>query len=356
MKDVQKQIDKIVSKVLKETLEERAEELVGKIKSKLDDNVCEQCGSSSVMEGECTECGYMKESTYDEFDLNVDNEFDYVQEEDEVDEGNAFTGALAKAKKEGKSTFTVDGEEFHVTSESANKKNNKQSLQLTEDELIDVIEKLVSEEIEKSNIRSGYKPKGLSQYEKSVGQSKKDSDEYISSVTKKMKEYLKDGSKGGYETDPKSFPAGNGQLAKMDKMAYKNSKDAEDYIENFSAAGLENLDYDEIKPNEEWVSSNMEGSSKTGNNPKWANAVETDVNKKRNAVRKKNLLGKLKGEEGYNKLPQPVYDSEKNKTDDKKEIDRIFKNLESIEDKKDKMIREEFQKINRLVSYKQKTQ
>ncbi len=35
--------------------------------------------------------------------------------EEEVEEGNAFTGALAKAKKEGKKSFEVDGKEYEVT-------------------------------------------------------------------------------------------------------------------------------------------------------------------------------------------------------------------------------------------------
>ena len=44
---------------------------------------------------------------------------DHLHEETENDteqkEGNAFTGALAKAKKQGKKTFSVDGKEFEVT-------------------------------------------------------------------------------------------------------------------------------------------------------------------------------------------------------------------------------------------------
>ena len=37
------------------------------------------------------------------------------QSEEEVEEANAFTGALSKAKKEGKKSFNVDGKEFEVT-------------------------------------------------------------------------------------------------------------------------------------------------------------------------------------------------------------------------------------------------
>jgi hypothetical protein len=49
--------------------------------------------------------------------------FDRKNDEDgEVEEGNAFTGALAKAKEEGDDTFEVDGETYSVKKESVNKK------------------------------------------------------------------------------------------------------------------------------------------------------------------------------------------------------------------------------------------
>jgi hypothetical protein len=40
----------------------------------------------------------------------------------------------------------------------------------------------------------------------------------------------------------------------MSKKAYVPSNAVQDYIDNFTAAGLENLDYDGIEPNEDWVS------------------------------------------------------------------------------------------------------
>ena len=91
----------------------------------------------------------------------------------------------------------------------------------------------------------------------------------------------------------------------MKKKAYKASDAVKDYVDNFTAAGLENLNYDEIEPNEDWVSDNVKGSSRTGNNQKWGNAVETDVNKKRDEIRKKNLLGQIK-KKAYNKATQPI--------------------------------------------------
>ena len=45
-----------------------------------------------------------------------------VAEEGETEEGNKFSGALDKAREEGKDTFTVDGKKYNVTKESVNKK------------------------------------------------------------------------------------------------------------------------------------------------------------------------------------------------------------------------------------------
>ena len=399
MRKEQKYINKIVNKILNETLEEKASEVVKKIKSKVAEDmeegewteidmsekseVCSECGGM-MSEGECTECGTMyegecsecggmiREGECTECGMHPQDEsyketgkfgkFDYVETdeawddvdwmndlEEEMEEGNAFTGALAKAKKEGDDTFTVDGKKFNV-------KENKNSLKLTEDELIDVIEKLVKEEIEKEskvkdNIRKTAKPRGLATYEKAVKGSKSENDDYIKSVTKKMKDYLKDASKGDYDMNPKIFPKGNGELAKMDKKAYIPTKPVEDYVDNFTAAGLENIDYDEIHPDEKWVDDNVVGSSRTGNNPEWANTGESEVNEKRNKIRKDNMLAKLK-RKAYNKSPQPVVNDKSDETPGQK----IMKQLESIDDKNEKLIKEEFKKMSHLMNYNKKTQ
>jgi hypothetical protein len=260
-----------------------------------------------------------------------------METDEEVEEGNAFTGALANAKKEGDKTFEVDGKKFNV----------KESVKLTENEMIDLIERIVKEE----KLKATAKPKGLATYEKAHKGSGNENEDYLKSVTKKMKDYLKDGSKGDYDTNPKIFPKGNGELAKMDKKAYVPSDAVKDYTDNFTAAGLENLDYDEIQPNEEWVSDNIVGSSKTGNNPKWANTGESDVNKKRNEIRKNNYLAKLK-RKAYNKAPQPTVID---KSGDNKGTNILTK-LESVEEKNQNKINEEFDRMKNLISYNQKTQ
>lgn len=321
-----------------------------------DSSVCEQCGKE-MSEGQCNECGYGR------------------MEEDDVEEGNAFSGALANAKKRGDEKFTVDGKTYPV---------KESKLKLTESELIDLIETVVLEQKKKkdldikvSNITSKVKDNiekkyvsGLAKTEKShFTPSKKENDDYISSVTKKMKDYLKDMGDSSFEMNPKSFPKGNGQKRDGDRVGYEATDAAKEYIANFTAAGLENLTYDEIHPDESWVDDNIEGSSRTGNNHSWANAVDTGIDKKRNQIRKDNLLGAVK-QMAYNKAPQPVIDDMKKGAgtkftknfgkDSGKKATKILTQLESQEPKsiieEEKKVIKELEKIKNLYSYNKKTQ
>jgi hypothetical protein len=439
-------INNLVNKIITETLEDRADSLVSKIKSnvnelggmdddhptfgklnfsdmsdeeieallkkpirsddkKSDDEwielgeeseVCE-CGGG-MYEGECMECGksYMEEDIYDIDDLDSKNEFDYVQEEEDVMD---YEDGDTEEKKENsefckyqKKMFGSDDERYQekclggsaikdlagmemnmneklvgnqkrIDKNKNNKidaedfkmlrKESKTTLKLSESEMIDLIEKIVLEEKEKieSNIKNLTEPKGLSTYKKAVKASGKENDDYIKSVGKKMKEYLKDGSKGEYETNPKHFPKNNGQIEKMKKMAYEVSKEGEDFLDNYMRPGMENLDYDEIHPNEDWMKDTIEGSARTGNNPEWANAEETDLGKKLNKKRKENKYAKAK-RAAYNKSPQPVV-SDKPGQESGKGLDI---KVESTESKTGVKLNEEFEKMKSLISYDRKTQ
>ena len=272
-------------------------------------------------------------------------------DEKEVEEGNEFSGELSKARKSGKKTFQVDGKTYPVKEsiEYHIRDHEGDVIKLNENEMIDFIEEIVNEE--KSKLKSLTRPQGLMTYEKAHKESGKENKEYMKSLQKKMGDYLKDGSKGKYSMEPVHFPKGNGELSKMSKKAYVPSSAVQDYTDNFTAAGLENLDYDGIEPNEDWVSDLVKGSSRTGNNPKWANSVETDVNKKRDKIRKDNLLSVVK-KKAYNKAPQPfVVD----KTGED-EGDKILTKLESIDEKSKLKINEEFGRMKELLSYNRKTQ
>ena len=249
---------------------------------------------------------------------------------------------LRKDKKE-----DVNENVFYELTTEVNGKREK--LLFNESQFEEMIENIVLKEEGKFN--KGKTPAGYAEYERSIKTSKKNEEGYMKDLAKKMKDYLKDGSKGKYEMSPKHFPKGNGELEEMSKKAYVASGAIEDYIDNFTAAGLENLDYDEIHPDEDWVTDNVVGSSRTGNNPEWANAVETPNNEKRNKIRKDNLLAKIK-RKAYNKAPQPVVTDKSGENTG----DKIMTKLESIDEKKKQKINEDFTRIMDLMSYKKNTQ
>lgn len=238
-----------------------------------------------------------------------------------------------------------------------NIKEETSSLKLTEEELIDLIENIVNEQIvkdkqQKDNI-SKVKPIGLKKTEKVLDADDKENEDYAKLVTKKIGDYLKTGSKGKFEENPTTFPKGNGELGEMKKKAYKASKAVDEYIRDFAYPGLENTKYDEIKPNDEWLSDNLEGSSKTGNNPKWANAVDTGLGKKFNEKRKKNAYQKEK-DKSYNRYTQPVDTAGEHEGESS--VDAMFKKLESKENKKEKLVSEDIVKMKNLIGYNRKTQ
>jgi hypothetical protein len=297
-------------------------------------------------------------------------------EEEETQEGNAFSGALADAKKSGKDSFEVDGKEYQV-------KESKGSLKLTEDELIDMIEKIVMEQkvkdtAEKNNITIKT-AQGLKDTDKVLGQNKKVNDDHTKEVVKKMKEYMKDMFMGGhgYEDQPEDFPQSNYDMEKEHKeKKYNPSEAVDDYVDAFSYPGMTNLVYDEIKPDDEMVGKQIKGDSKNGNavTGKDGKALG-NVSKRSLKVGdkfKKNFDENLYGAEqinaSYKRVPQPVdvagEGTESGSLNSKKggkqssasKASSILNKLESTEDKKNKIVSEEMNKMKNLMGYNRKTQ
>jgi len=277
------------------------------------------------------------------------------QTDEEMEEGNAFTGALAKAKEEGDDTFEVGGKEFKVQKESIKYSIllNGENIILTENELISVIEDIVLEE-KKSNLKTTGKAKGLVQYDRVHKQDEDINKKANEESFKKMKDYVKAGSKGNFDPNPKHFPKGNGQLAKMDKKAYKASDAVDEYIDTFAyGGGMLDLDPDEIGYNEDWLEKTIEGSSMTGNSPEYANAEDTGYGKKLNKRRKENLYNQEKRQTSYNRVKQPVDVAGENTKSGK--LNKMFKNLgESTEGKE--ILSEEMVRMQQLLNYNKKTQ
>lgn len=368
-----------------------------------------------------------------------------LEEEAETEEGNTFTGALAKAKESGKDSFEVDGKKFNVketeekwiqktkmhkgalhkklgipegdkipqaklkslkkelmkkaegdkklSAEDSKllkqvnlaltlksvKESSKPSLKLTEDELIDMIEKIVVEQkvkdkAEKENI-SKKSPEGLKKTMKALEGSKKENDDYAKDVVKKMKDYMKDMFSGGkgYEENPEDFPQSNYDMEKEhNEKKYHPSDAVEEYIEAFAYPGMTNLVYDEIKPDEEMIEKQIKGDSKNGNavTGKDGKALG-NVSKRSEKVGdrfKKNFDENLYGAEqmnvSYKRQSQPVdvagekreAGSLKTKKSSTDKAQKIMNQLESTEDKKSKVIAEEMEKMKNLIGYNRKTQ
>jgi hypothetical protein len=365
--------------------------------------------------------------------------------EQETEEGNEFTGALDDARKEGKTTFEVDGKEYKVRKESKDEKwiqktdmkkgalhkklgvaegdkipqaklkalkkelmkkgegekklsaadskllkqvnlaltlkdikESVNKLTLTEDELIDMIEKIVVEQkvkdkAEKNNI-TNKEASGLKKTEKVLAASGKENEDYAKEVVKKMKDYVKAGSKGEYTESPETFPQSNYTMDKMKEktMKYHPSQAVDEYIDAFAHPGMTNLVYDEIKPDDKKIDKYLKGDSTTGNAVRdkdgkpLGNVAPSDLGDKFKKNYDENLYGAEQMNVSYKRQPQPVDVGGSEKMDGSlksirkgstAKAQKIMNQLESKqEEKKKAKVNEDMEKIKNLITYNRKTQ
>ena len=410
--DFQKNIDKLVSQILSEEVKLRHEEKFGKkgqwTEIEMDEELTGNQSKIDVAKpkGKITAADFKKlRKDRNEQDIVIDDILDgkvkkgeteeqwqaalarvavpmaasYIgsklseeDEEEEVEEGNAFTGALSKAKESGKDSFNVDGKTYHV-------KENRNRISLSEDELIDMIENIVKEQMVKdSSEKNNFgvtKPQGLKKTEKAQSESKKENDDYASEVVKKMKDYMKDMFMGGgsYDENPDDYPQSNYQMDKDAKVMKYNPSDAvEEYIEAFAYPGMTNLVYDEIKPDDEMIEKQIKGDTKNGNavtgkDGKALGNVSKRSEKTGERFKKnfdENLYGAEQMNVSYKRQSQPVdiagEKKESGKLNSKKtstqKAQKIMNQLESVESKTTKIITEDLEKMRNLISYNRKTQ
>jgi len=358
--NIQEKIDEIVNKVLSEELGNKINNVKTKINEANTQEIDEMEEYYEIAK-ERKEARMASRKGKDDLigvysDNSTEDGLDPQLGEEEVEESNAFVLAADAAKDAGKDEFEFpegSGKMHKVTIKTDIKTESKKtSLRLTEDEMIELIERIVIQE--KSAVESLEK--------KNSKESKKSNDDYIKDVTKKMKDYMKDMGIS-YDGESEEFPRGNtmmditdkdGKVKKSDKkQMYHASDSVEEYIDQVArSGGMENLDYDQIKPDESRMEKYIMGSSETGNSDEYANAVKTDVNKDVNKRRKLNVLAKLK-KMSYQKADQPVYDvagSETHKDEMK------FLQVESVDEKKKDKINEDLEKMKNLIDYNRKTQ
>ena len=280
--------------------------------------------------------------------------------EKEMGEGNAFSGALANAKKDGKNSFEVDGKTYQVK-ESKRTNSVKEKVIFTESELINFIERLVEAE---KVVDKGFKT--------AMNTTKKENTSAIKQVAAKMKDYMKNmGTE--YEENPQSFPKGNKIMSREDfgkeisddkKNAYDASDAVDEYIDAFAYPGQTNLVFDEIKPDDTKIEKYLKGHSTTGNaqvdedGNALGNVVPSEVGEKFYKNYKENLYGAEQMNASYKRQPAPVdiAGSEKSNGNLKslKASQQIFNKLEeSVENKK---VISEMEKMKNLIGYNRKTQ
>jgi len=332
-KDIENMIDGIVEKVLSEEINKKAKQITESVTEEID----EMQEFYEIAKQRKEERMEAKNSKPDFLDLDGDGNKKESMKKAAKDKEETKEGAKPDF-------LDLDGDgdkEESMKKASKDKEETKESLKLSEEEMIDLIEKIINEE----------KIEGIKTQDSAMKQSKKDTDSYMKDFMKKMKDYLKDSSKGTFDSEPKHFPKGNGELEKMEKKAYTPSDSVEEYIDQIArSGGMENLEYDQIKPDEEWLDKNILGSSETGNSDEYANAVPTDVNKSVKKRKDLNILNKLK-KQSYEKAPQPVFDVAGEKTHGD-----IMDLGESKEDKKQNKINEDLDRIKKLFSHDYKTQ
>lgn len=236
------------------------------------DEVCEECGSGLMSEGECMECGY----------------------------------------------------------NGMNESKQPKSFKLTESKLVDMISKIVMESIP-----------GLDAVKTAHSQDK-GTKEYLSSVDKKLKDYLSfDGN------DNPEFPK---QIGKGEKVASKNTEEEDEFVEDNRGGGMQHLEYDE-KPSTEFVErlkKSLSGDSTTGNKQDGddvANVIPSDLGKEM----VKQIERKHKKDEKapmYVKDPAPVQNVKSTEA----------KTISEGEEKTKSEILAEMKRMKDMLSYNEKTQ
>jgi hypothetical protein len=379
MKTFQTNIDKLVSKILNEEIDSKFEE---KFNNK-SENFEELIGNQSKIDvadpkGKITAADFKKlrNSKYNkkEVDEYSDNEDDFDEDED-----NEYEGEYENNDSEF-DELDLDDETDWTQLKRRQSTGNDNILSLGENELIDMIEKIVLEQkvkdrAETSNIAKK-EAEGLKKTNKVLELDKKENDNYAKEVVIKMKDYMKDMFMGGkgYDENPDDFPQSNYDMEKdHNEMKYNPSDAVDEYIEAFSYPGMTNLVYDEIKPDDEMISNQIKGNSKNGNavtskDGKALGNVSKRSEKTGDRFKKnfdENLYGAEQMNVSYKRQSQPVdvagsktqkgsLKGIKSNSTDKAE--KILNQLESSEVKTTKIINEDLQKMKDLISYNRKTQ
>ena len=312
----------------------------------------------------------------------------------ETKEGNAFTGAMTKAKESGEKTFTVDGKEFDVEEElkggqnkldknhngkidaqdfkilNGQKQDTKEEEETCEEcgsnnmgdmnEMMDTCNEcggMMNEEgmctecsgnmmeSKKKTLRlteselvkligkmvSEAAVPGLETQKKIRSASGKENDANLNDVNKKIKGQLE--IPGG--TNPE-FPKSN---KKGEKVVNNNTEKEDEFVNNFRGGTLLDLDYDS-EPSEQFkarLKKALDGDTTMGNSHDAGNVIPTDTGKK--------LVDRAKKKEAEQEKA-PMYEKDPTPTKEVNESEVLKTNL----------INEDIEKMKKIFGYNKKTQ
>jgi hypothetical protein len=299
---------------------------------------------------------------FDDYEMEEGKEFPDLSGDKKVTRKDILLGRGVKLKENKK----VDNQtQYRLLS-------NGEFALFTEEEIVDMIEKIVKEE--KNNIKNLTQPKGMTEYERVHKADKKEEDQYFKDLAKKMKDYLQDMSEdeSKYEMkETQKFPTENGGMKKGIRKKYTPSDAVDEYVDALSYPGQTNLRFDEVKPVDGNIEKYLKGDSTTGNaqvdkdGNALGNVVPSEVGEKFYKNYKENLYGQEQADASYKRQPQPV-DVAGEETESgslKSKRGKGKKTAQSIMDKLDESIsvkpeklNEEFERIQTLMGYKKKTQ
>jgi hypothetical protein len=115
MKNFQETIDNLISKILKEEIETKSNQIAEEMSGEwMEIDMGEELKGNQKKIDVAEPKGKITAADFKKLRDKKKETKEEDYNEEEVEEGNAFTGALAKAKESGDDSFEVDGKEYNV--------------------------------------------------------------------------------------------------------------------------------------------------------------------------------------------------------------------------------------------------
>jgi len=306
-------------------------------------DMCSECGGSMNEEGMCNECDDSKMYESKKIKLRL-TESELVSMIKKMVEKSKINES--KDEKEKMEIFYVMNDKDQVKNISKKESDAEKFLEKSLKNNGKIKSKTVykkdydNEKVTVSNIKTytlNESVPGLTITKKAQSGSKKENDEYMREVEKKLKDLSTfDGN------DNPEFPK---QIGKGEKMAINPTKEQDEIIADTRGGGMEDLNY-EYEPSENFkkrLKMSLEGDSKMGNSQDAANVIKTDTGK--------NLVKKSERKKEKNSK-----DAEISWGHSWKSPEKVVVVKENNKPQMSDIISEEIKKMKKIIGYNEKTQ